>query len=119
MGAEAGSRASPRILVRVTQRCDASYAHALTRTPTLADGDDVNSFWVVKPAHGGSCEQGTRIKNGQSVRLQHLETKRWLHSHSHRSPLSGQQEVRTRRALQLRRSCVRERFLQPRCVLAP
>ena len=29
------------------------------------------------------------MAKGSRIRLQHLETRRWLHSHSHLSPLSG------------------------------
>ncbi len=57
------------------------------------DGEDSNSLWIVRPAIGAVCEQGKPIAHGSTFRLQHLETRRWLHSHSHRSPLSGQQEV--------------------------
>ena len=54
------------------------------------DGDDSNSLWVVRPALGEPhLPQGTRVSKGTRVRLQHLETRRWLHSHSHLSPLSG------------------------------
>ena len=59
----------------------------------VQDGDDSNSLWVVRPIIGGSCAQGSRIPDGAVFRLQHAETKRWLHSHNHRSPLSNQQEV--------------------------
>jgi len=34
-----------------------------------------------------------RIKCGSVIRLKHLNTGRWLHSHKFRSPLSNQQEV--------------------------
>ena len=53
------------------------------------DGDDSNSLWVVRPALGEAHPQGTRVSKGMRIRLQHLETRRWLHSHSHLSPLSG------------------------------
>lgn len=39
------------------------------------------------------CCQGTPIKKGQEVRLQHIQTRRWLHSHLFSSPLSNNQEV--------------------------
>ena len=39
------------------------------------------------------CPQGTPIKRGQEVRLQHMGTRRWLHSHNFISPLSNNQEV--------------------------
>jgi len=53
------------------------------------DGDDVNSLWTILC----TAQQGSKIPTGTLIRLQHLETKRFLHSHNHRSPLSGQQEV--------------------------
>ena len=34
-----------------------------------------------------------KIKNGAVVRLRHVKTQKNLHSHLHRSPLSGNQEV--------------------------
>lgn len=35
----------------------------------------------------------TPLKNGDQIRLEHLNTKKFLHSHLHQSPLSKQQEV--------------------------
>ena len=43
----------------------------------------------------GACAQGTAIKSGTPIRLQHMNTRRWLHSHKFPSPLSGNQEVRS------------------------
>lgn len=54
------------------------------------DGDDGNSLWTVLCA---DKPHGSKVSTGQHVRLQHLETKKYLHSHNHRSPLSGNQEV--------------------------
>ncbi|EKX46876.1 hypothetical protein GUITHDRAFT_137871 [Guillardia theta CCMP2712] len=54
---------------------------------------DPNSLWVVRGEHGKQCPQGTQIKNGDTIRLTHLNTKRNLHSHFFESPLSKQQEV--------------------------
>lgn len=42
----------------------------------------------------GDCTQGMPIKSGTPIRLQHMNTRRWLHSHKFPSPLSGNQEVR-------------------------
>ncbi|KAF5836128.1 MIR motif-containing protein [Dunaliella salina] len=39
------------------------------------------------------CTPGSVIVKGQHVRLQHSATRKWLHSHLHKSPLSGKQEV--------------------------
>jgi len=57
---------------------------------------DVNSYWTIKPSFssdGSDCSPGSVLKNGVKLRLQHVQTKKFLHSHRHRSPLSGQQEV--------------------------
>ena len=81
--------------------------------------DDPNSLWVVKGAHGSHCAQGMPVLNGQTVRtkrvaciiyaraykripyiheciqvrLQHVKTKRNLHTHHFDSPLTKQHEV--------------------------
>lgn len=55
--------------------------------------DDANSYWVVKPAHDSSAKQGDTIKSGSLIRLQHMKTHKWLHSHLHASPISGNLEV--------------------------
>ena len=39
------------------------------------------------------CEQGAPIKKNSMIRLQHMTTRRMLHSHLFQSPLSAQQEV--------------------------
>ena len=39
------------------------------------------------------CAQGTPIKKGQTVRLFHGTTQKWLHSHLVKSPITQQQEV--------------------------
>ncbi len=39
------------------------------------------------------CAQGSPVKLGQQLRLQHLVTRRWLHSHHFASPLTNNQEV--------------------------
>ncbi|PSC68775.1 stromal cell-derived factor 2 [Micractinium conductrix] len=52
--------------------------------------DSALSLWVVRAAN---CMQGSPISKGQEVRLQHVGTRRWLHSHQFASPLSNNQEV--------------------------
>ena len=42
---------------------------------------------------GEQCVQGTPLKSGTSLRLQHAATRKWLHSHHFASPLSNNQEV--------------------------
>jgi dolichyl-phosphate-mannose--protein O-mannosyl transferase len=75
---------------------------SVTGQPAVADA---NSYWLILgratrsspgtgPAGGEeSCSQGTPIRNGDSVRLMHPSTSKFLHSHHHRSPLGGGQEV--------------------------
>ncbi|XP_040567305.1 stromal cell-derived factor 2 [Lepeophtheirus salmonis] len=56
--------------------------------------EDVNSHWVIKgPTNKLVCPRGEVIKCGQEIRLEHLATKKNLHSHHFSSPLSNSQEV--------------------------
>lgn len=55
--------------------------------------NDSNSYWTVKARHGERCDLGVPIKNGDKIRLMHANTRKWLHSHLHQSPISGNQEV--------------------------
>ena len=59
------------------------------------NANDANSYWMVKPAFGAKqpCKQGETLANGASFRLQHVQTKKWLHSHSHSSPITQNQEI--------------------------
>jgi len=55
---------------------------------------DPNSLWLVKPKFGASAlEQGTPVKCGDTIRLEHIQTGCNLHTHTVRSPLSSQWEV--------------------------
>ncbi|TYK19996.1 stromal cell-derived factor 2-like protein [Cucumis melo var. makuwa] len=54
--------------------------------------DDSNSYWIVRPQPGTSAKQGDTIKSGTIIRLQHMRTRKWLHSHLHASPISGNLE---------------------------
>eukprot|EP00890_Picochlorum_soloecismus_P005445 jgi/Picsp_1/5901/NSC_03258-R1_stromal cell-derived factor 2 precursor len=69
---------------------------AVIGTPTE---DSAESMWlvrgpVVKPGNKAvHCPQGTPIAKNMPIRLQHMGTKKWLHSHLFSSPLSNQQEV--------------------------
>ncbi|KAJ1563799.1 Stromal cell-derived factor 2-like protein 1, partial [Cladochytrium tenue] len=57
-------------------------------------GDDPNSYFVVHGAIGApDCARGQAVRCGDGVRLQHMNTKKFLHSHQHASPLSSNQEV--------------------------
>jgi len=52
--------------------------------------DDHGSFWLVKAADGvEEPTQGTPVACGSKLRLQHLHTKRNLHSHDHSSPFGN------------------------------
>ncbi|XP_071723472.1 stromal cell-derived factor 2-like protein isoform X2 [Rutidosis leptorrhynchoides] len=55
--------------------------------------DDANSYWIVRPTVDSSEKQGDPIKSGSLIRLQHMKTRKWLHSHLHASPISGNLEV--------------------------
>ncbi|KAG1138326.1 hypothetical protein G6F37_005192 [Rhizopus arrhizus] len=54
---------------------------------------DANSLWVVEAASGHVCRRGEAVRCGSLIRLKHTNTKAYLHSHLHPSPLSKQQEV--------------------------
>lgn len=55
--------------------------------------EDVNSYWAVKGRPGNHCQRGEPVECGSVVRLEHIQTKKNLHSHHFSSPLSGNQEV--------------------------
>lgn len=56
--------------------------------------NDAGSLWIVKEKHHGEvCEAGAPIKCGDIVRLEHMATRRNLHSHLFKAALSGNQEV--------------------------
>jgi hypothetical protein len=55
--------------------------------------DDANSYWIVRPTLDSSEKQGDPINTGALIRLQHMKTRKWLHSHLHASPISGNLEV--------------------------
>ncbi|XP_037080260.1 stromal cell-derived factor 2-like [Pollicipes pollicipes] len=59
----------------------------------VEDQDDVNSHWSLMGASGKHCDRGEPLPCGTKLRLQHLTTKKFLHSHHFSSPLSRNQEV--------------------------
>jgi dolichyl-phosphate-mannose--protein O-mannosyl transferase len=59
----------------------------------MTDKDDSNSLWIIRGPHKKFCSPRKVIKNGDIIRLQHLNTLKNLHSHLHQSPLSNKQEV--------------------------
>ena len=57
-------------------------------------GDDDNDWWLVRGPHGAAEPgRGTAVAEGAVIRLTHVATRRNLHSHAIRSPVTGQQEV--------------------------
>mmetsp|Transcript_40117 Transcript_40117/g.89039 ORF Transcript_40117/g.89039 Transcript_40117/m.89039 type:complete len:226 (+) Transcript_40117:135-812(+) len=56
-------------------------------------GNDYQSYWTLYATLDAPCTPGTTFKKGSSVRLQHAQTRKWLHSHQYYSPLSQNQEV--------------------------
>lgn len=50
---------------------------------------------IVRPQPDSSAKQGDPIPNGAIIRLQHMRTRKWLHSHLHPSPITGNLEVST------------------------
>ena len=57
------------------------------------EANDPNSLWTVRGAHGKQCKRGDRIPCNSEIKLLHVNTKKFLHSHLHQSPLSRNQEV--------------------------
>ncbi|CAO2201300.1 unnamed protein product, partial [Urochloa humidicola] len=55
--------------------------------------DDANSYWIVRPQPDSAAKQGDPITHGTIIRLQHMRTRKWLHSHLHASPITGNLEV--------------------------
>merc|ERR1712013_811442 len=55
--------------------------------------NDHNSYWIVRGKHQKRCTRGQVVKCGDTIRLQHLATKRNLHSHFFQSPITHNQEV--------------------------
>lgn len=59
-------------------------------------GADSNDFWRIKPQHGqpDGARGWAPVRHGDVIRLEHLNTRRNLHSHGGiPSPVTGQQEV--------------------------
>lgn len=58
------------------------------------DLGDANSFWIIKNADKSDpIMSGVVVRCGEKIRLQHLGTRRNLHSHDHQAPLSRDKEV--------------------------
>eukprot|EP01083_Nonionella_stella_P066912 176608_1 len=69
-----------------------SQQQSVTAYPTLGDG---NSLWQLYASYENhNFTHASAIECGDIVRLKHVKTKKWLHSHApHRAPLSHKQEV--------------------------
>lgn len=63
-------------------------------------------------------EQGDVIPNGSIIRLQHVRTRKWLHSHLHQSPISGNLEV-NQMVLDFLGEAKVEMFVGPVLLLSP
>lgn len=63
---------------------------------TAFAGSNEDDYWTVKAAHNykETFQNGKAVQHGDIIRLEHVTTRKNLHSHSGRpSPVSGQQEV--------------------------
>lgn len=54
---------------------------------------DANSYWWLRGVKNDDCVRGDSVMCGQDILLTHINTMKNLHSHTHRSPLSNNQEV--------------------------
>ncbi|XP_064081701.1 stromal cell-derived factor 2-like [Macrobrachium nipponense] len=63
---------------------------SVTGTPQQ---EDHNSNWLIKGTAKLHCKRGEPIACGQTIRMEHLPTKKNLHSHHFSSPLSDLQEI--------------------------
>ncbi|MFS7940450.1 putative Mir domain superfamily protein [Helianthus anomalus] len=48
---------------------------------------------IVRPEPDTYVKPGDNIKSGSVIRLQHMRTRKWLHSHLHASPISGRNNM--------------------------
>jgi len=75
-----------------------AYTHPNSSGQQIVGADNLpneGSLWLVKGSDrlGDNYPKGQPVKNGDIIRLEHVETKRNLHSHHAPSPLTNQQEV--------------------------
>ena len=51
------------------------------------ESNDPGGYWQVFGTREEPCERGEDIADGRVIRLRHVQTRKWLHSHAaHRSP---------------------------------
>lgn len=60
---------------------------------TGAENKETNSYWTVLGKINTPCLRGSYIECGTTIRLQHVQTRKFLHSHHFQSPISHKQEV--------------------------
>lgn len=58
--------------------------------------EHVDMAFILACAHLQSepCVPGAPLRKGSKLRMLHVSTRKWLHSHLYQSPLSNNQEVR-------------------------
>ena len=60
----------------------------------MTNSGEPDRYFIVRGTEeDGGCLQGTKVKKGMKIRLQHKESGRWLHSHRIRSMMTNNQEV--------------------------
>jgi len=60
----------------------------------MSDSNDYNSLWTLKHANGDPYKlPSEKIKCGDVIRLEHVLTRKNLHSHDFHSPITGRSEV--------------------------
>ncbi len=71
---------------------DGSSRQQLVTAFSKSNQDD---FWIVKGPHNfrEGYNSGKPVESKDIIRLEHMETRRNLHSHNNRSPVSNRQEV--------------------------
>lgn len=61
---------------------------------SIQANDDSNSLWLIKEKQGADqCLTGTPIRCGQTIRLEHVNTEKNLHSHNYPAFVTDSQEV--------------------------
>ncbi|KAJ9051900.1 hypothetical protein DSO57_1016756 [Entomophthora muscae] len=78
--------------IRSTARC---YNGGSSQQMVIAASEqpEHEDWWQVCTAHGQQTPHGSKVPYGSAVRIYHMATGKWLHSHTVKSPASGQQEV--------------------------
>jgi hypothetical protein len=71
-----------------------NYCHAGSSEQQIVGGtakQDSQTLWLVKPAHHQNLEDrvGQVVNNGDTIRLEHVDTRRNLHTHNKPAPLTG------------------------------